>query len=180
MDIRPYCLYDGGESDDRCQTNSTRMVLLEVAPLVVILPQGGGGKYTWVLFGEALEMLSRIAESLFWLAQYIEEGGNACPHSGNVNFHTVLEQSKGYIPALGSADHRNGGRRGRFPENRAAEADAQAVFEFLAFRHDQSQLDRAVRHESARKRPDKGIRDYISREMWEDINSSVFHREPVS
>jgi len=49
------------------------------------------------------------------------------------------------------------------------------VFEFLAFRHD-IQLDRAVRHQSARECPT--IRDYISREMWEDINS-LYSREPV-
>ena len=38
-------------------------------------------------------MLSRIAESLFWLARYIERAEYTA-RILDVNFHTVLEQSK--------------------------------------------------------------------------------------
>ena len=115
-------------------------------------------------------MLSRIAESLFWLARYIERAEYTA-RILDVNFHTVLEQSKDryrlhWDPLIVMA-----GEEERF-RKAYGEADAQAVFEFLAFRHDNpSSIVQCVTkaRENART-----IRDYISREMWEDINSLYF------
>src|SRR5579864_597149 len=116
------------------------------------------------------EMLSRIAESLFWLARYIERAEYTA-RILDVNFHTVLEQSKDkyrlhWDPLIVMA-----GEEERF---RAlyGEADARAVFEFLAFRQDNpSSIVQCIAkaRENART-----IRDYISREMWEDING-LYH-----
>ena len=79
-------------------------------------------------------MLSRIAESLFWLARYIERAEYTA-RILDVNFHTVLEQSKDkyrlhWDPLIVMA-----GEEERF-RSLYGEADARAVFEFLAFRQD--------------------------------------------
>jgi uncharacterized alpha-E superfamily protein len=115
-------------------------------------------------------MLSRIAESLFWLARYIERAEYTA-RILDVNFHTVLELSRDryrlhWDPLIVMA-----GEEGRF-RKLYGEATAQAVFEFLAFRADNpSSIVQCVTkaRENART-----IRDYISREMWEDINSLYF------
>ena len=107
---------------------------------------------------------------MFWLARYIERAEYTA-RILDVNFHTVLEQSKDryrlhWDPLIVMA-----GEEERF---RAlyGEADARAVFEFLAFRQDNpSSIVQCITkaRENART-----IRDYISREMWEDINSLYF------
>jgi uncharacterized alpha-E superfamily protein len=115
-------------------------------------------------------MLSRIAESLFWLSRYIERAEYTA-RILDVNFHTLLEQSKDryrlrWEPLIVMA-----GEEERFRQT-YGEADAQAVFEFLAFRQDNpSSIVQCVAkaRENART-----IRDCISREMWEDLNGLYF------
>ena len=46
-------------------------------------------------------MLSRIAESLFWLARYIERAEDTA-RILDVNFHTLLEQSQQLTACAGS------------------------------------------------------------------------------
>ena len=79
-------------------------------------------------------MLSRIAEFLFWLARYIERAEYTA-RILDVNFHTVLEQSKDkyrlhWDPLIVMAGEEKCFRA------LYGEADARAVFEFLAFRQD--------------------------------------------
>src|SRR5258708_10488560 len=115
-------------------------------------------------------MLSRIAESLFWLSRYIERAEYTA-RILDVNFHTLLEQSKDryrlrWEPLIVMA-----GEEERFRQS-YGEADARSVFEFLAFRHDNpSSIIQCIAkaRENART-----IRDCISREMWEDLNSFYF------
>src|SRR6202049_5186445 len=115
-------------------------------------------------------MLSRIAESLFWLSRYIERAEYTA-RILDVNFHTLLEQSKDryrlrWEPLIVMA-----GEEERFRQI-YAEADARAVFEFLAFRQDNpSSIMQCIAkaRENART-----IRDFISREMWEDLNGLYF------
>src|ERR1700681_404761 len=115
-------------------------------------------------------MLSRIAESLFWLSRYIERAEYTA-RILDVNFHTLLEQSKDryrlrWEPLIVMA-----GEEERFRQI-YAEADAENVFEFLAFRQDNpSSILQCIAkaRENART-----IRDRISREMWEDING-LYH-----
>src|ERR1700687_5799668 len=87
-------------------------------------------------FAERTEMLSRIAESLLWLSRYIERAEYTA-RILDVNFHTLLEQSKDryrlrWEPLIVMA-----GEEERFRQI-YAEADARAVVEFLAFCPDNS------------------------------------------
>ncbi len=115
-------------------------------------------------------MLSRIADSLFWLARYIERAEGTA-RVLDVNYHMLLEQSQPsyrlrwepLIVMAGEADR----FRKFYPE-----VNAENVFEFLAFRPDNpSSIVQCIAkaRENART-----IRDYISREMWEDING-LYH-----
>lgn len=115
-------------------------------------------------------MLSRIADSLYWLARYIERAEDTA-RILDVNYHMMLEQSPQscrlqWDPLVSMA-----GESQRFKQfyNKAT---SRTVFEFLAFRPDNpSSILQCVTkaRENART-----IRDRISREMWEDING-LFH-----
>jgi uncharacterized alpha-E superfamily protein len=115
-------------------------------------------------------MLSRIAESLFWLARYIERAEGTA-RILDVNYHMLLEQSQHsyrlrWEPLLVMA-----GEEDRFRKH-YPEVNGENVFEFLAFRADNpSSIVQCVAkaRENART-----IRDRISREMWEDING-LYH-----
>jgi len=111
-------------------------------------------------------MLSRIADSLFWLARYIERA-EATARILDVNYHMMLEQSHHsyrlrWDPLLVMA-----GGEGRFRQL-CRQANAETVFEFLAFRHDNP--NSIVRCIANARENARTIRDQISREMWEDIN----------
>ncbi len=115
-------------------------------------------------------MLSRIADSLFWLARYMERAEDTA-RILDVNYHMLLERSEQpyrlrWDPLIIMA-----GEESRFRQF-YEEANAQTVYEFLAFRPDNPNsivacITRA--RENART-----IRDRISREMWEDING-LYH-----
>ena len=115
-------------------------------------------------------MLSRIAESLFWLARYIERAEGTA-RILDVNYHMLLEQSQHsyrlrWDPLLVMA-----GEEDRF-RKLYSEANGENVFEFLAFSAgNPSSIVQCVAkaRENART-----IRDRISREMWEDING-LYH-----
>ncbi len=117
------------------------------------------------------EMLSRIADSLFWMARYIERAEDAA-RILDVNYHMMLEQSHQpyrlrWDPLIAMA-----GEEKAF-QQLYKEADARTVFEFLAFRADNpSSIVQCIgkARENART-----IRDRISREMWEDINRAYHH-----
>jgi uncharacterized alpha-E superfamily protein len=111
-------------------------------------------------------MLSRIADSLFWLARYMERAEDTA-RILDVNFHMVLEESDKYYrlrwdPLLVMA-----GEEARF-RTLYDEANAQTVFEFLAFRQDNP--NSIVQCISKARENARTIRDQLSREMWEDIN----------
>jgi len=115
-------------------------------------------------------MLSRIAESLFWLGRYIERAEDTA-RILDVNYHMLLEQSQQsyrfrWEPLIVMA-----GEEARFRQL-YSEANAENVFEFLAFGEDNpSSIVQCIAkaRENAR-----AIRDSISREMWEDINGFYF------
>lgn len=115
-------------------------------------------------------MLSRIADSLFWLARYIERAEDTA-RILDVNYHMLLEQSQDsyhlrWEPLIVMAGEENLFRR------LYSEVSAENVFEFLAFRPDNpSSIVQCIgkARENART-----IRDCISREMWEDING-LYH-----
>ena len=115
-------------------------------------------------------MLSRIADSLFWLARYIERAEDTA-RILDVTFHTLLEQAQQpyglrWDPILSMA-----GEEGLFRQL-YGQANAHNVFEFLAFNpNNPSSILQCVTkaRENART-----IRDRISREMWEDLNGLYF------
>ena len=116
-------------------------------------------------------MLSRIAESMFWLARYIERAEDTA-RILDVTFHTLLEQAQQpyglrWDPILSMA-----GEEALF-RTLYGEANAHNVFEFLAFNaNNPSSIMQCVTkaRENART-----IRDRISREMWEDLNGLYFN-----
>jgi uncharacterized alpha-E superfamily protein len=115
-------------------------------------------------------MLSRIADSLYWLARYMGRAEDTA-RILDVNYYMMLEQAPiayqlSWEPLLSMA-----GEHEHF-QHFYSEATAETVFEFLAFRRDNpSSIVECVAkaRENARS-----IRDFISREMWEDINS-LYH-----
>jgi uncharacterized alpha-E superfamily protein len=115
-------------------------------------------------------VLSRIAESLFWLARYIERAEGTA-RILDVNYHMLLEQSQQsyhlrWEPLIVMA-----GEEDRF-RKLYSEVNAENVFEFLAFR--QANPSSVVECISKARENARTIRDRISREMWEDING-LYH-----
>jgi len=111
-------------------------------------------------------MLSRIADSLFWIARYMERAEDTA-RTLDVNYHMLLEQSAKTFKLRWDPLVAIVGEQERFPKFHK-EATAQNVFEFLAFHPDNpNSIVQCIGHvrENART-----IRDRISREMWEDIN----------
>jgi uncharacterized alpha-E superfamily protein len=115
-------------------------------------------------------MLSRIAESLFWLARYIERAEDTA-RILDVNYHMLLEQSQQAYRLRWEPLIIMAGEENRFRQC-YDEANAENVFDFLAFRQDNpSSIVQCIAkaRENART-----IRDRISREMWEDINGLYY------
>jgi len=111
-------------------------------------------------------MLSRVAESLFWLARYVERA-EVISRRLDVNFHSLLDTD---LPDHGDAWQRlllagssDALFREHFEEYRAA-----AVTEFLLWHADNPN---AVVTCVARARENaRGVREQISTEMWEELN----------
>jgi len=115
-------------------------------------------------------MLSRIAESLFWLARYIERAEDTA-RILDVNYQMLLEQSQDsyhlrWEPLIVMAGEEQLFRR------LYSEVNAENVFEFLAFRQDNP--GSIVQCIAKARENARTIRDRISREMWEDING-LYH-----
>ncbi len=112
------------------------------------------------------EMLSRIADSLFWTGRYMERAEDTA-RILDVNYHMMLEQSNQpyrlrWEPLIVMAGEERPFRMAY------QEANSQTVFEFLAFRADNpSSIVECI---SKARENARTIRECISREMWEDIN----------
>ena len=99
VDLRPFILY--GEKVTIIPGGLTR-VALRAGSLVVNSSQGGGSKDTWVLetMSESrasitiepirLNMLSRVADSLYWMSRYIERAENNA-RIAEVNLQLLLD-----------------------------------------------------------------------------------------
>lgn len=112
-------------------------------------------------------MLSRIADAFFWIARYMERAEDTA-RILDVNYHVLLEGADDAYRVRWEPLIVIAGDRERFfacyPE-----ATPAAVAEFLGFRTDNPNSIMACvtgARENAR-----AIRDRLSREMWEDINS---------
>jgi uncharacterized alpha-E superfamily protein len=116
-------------------------------------------------------MLSRLAESLFWMGRYMERAEDTA-RLLDVHFHTLLEQSQQTYLLRWDSMINISGEHDKFFQC-YSEATPQTVFEFLAFREDN--LNSIVGCITRVRENARTIRDRISRELWEDINS-FYHR----
>src|SRR5271170_6721055 len=115
-------------------------------------------------------MLSRIAESLFWLARYIERAEDTA-RILDVNYHMLLEQSQQSYRLRWEPLIIMAGEEKRFREL-YEEVNGENVFNFLAFSQDNpSSIVQCI---SKARENARTIRDSISREMWEDINGLFY------
>lgn len=111
-------------------------------------------------------MLSRIADSMFWMARYIERAEDTS-RILDVTYHTLLEQAQHpyrlrWDPLIAMA-----GEESRF-RHLYEQTNSQNVFEFLAF--NPSNPSSIVQCITKARENARTMRDRISREMWEDIN----------
>ena len=110
-------------------------------------------------------MLSRLAESLYWIGRYVERAENTA-RLLNVNYYATLEAggrvSEEWRPLLEIS-----GTKGGFSEQ-YGRADAHSVAAWLAF--DRSNAS-SIASSLARARENaRGLRDRIPSEMWEELN----------
>jgi uncharacterized alpha-E superfamily protein len=110
-------------------------------------------------------MLSRIADSLFWIARYMERAEDTA-RVLDVNFYMMLEQPQPYrlrwqplVEIVGEQE---------LFASIYREANPTTVLEFLGFREDNP--DSIVNCVARARENARTIRDRLSREMWEDIN----------
>src|SRR5215472_2906282 len=118
-----------------------------------------------------LMMLSRIADSLFWIGRYMERADNTA-RILDVNYHMLLEQPPDTYKLRWDPLIAVTGERARFYKLHE-EASAQTAFEFLGFAEENpNSISQCIvnARENART-----IRDRISRELWEDINT-LYHK----
>jgi len=116
-------------------------------------------------------MLSRIAESLFWMARYMERAEDTA-RLLDVHYHMLLEHSPQSYQLRWEAIIAISGETDRFFKL-YREANPHNVFEFLGFREDNP--NSVVTCVNRVRENARTIRDRMSREMWEDINS-LYHR----
>ena len=116
-------------------------------------------------------MLSRIADSLFWIGRYMERADNTA-RILDVNYHMLLEQPPDTYKLRWDPLIAVTGERSRFYQTHE-EASAQTAFEFLGYAEENpNSIAQCIvqARENART-----IRDRISRELWEDINT-LYHK----
>ncbi|HAV64114.1 MAG TPA: alpha-E domain-containing protein [Verrucomicrobiales bacterium] len=114
-------------------------------------------------------MLSRVADSLFWMGLYVERAENIA-RIVDVNSQLMLDLpreqadriSRNWMPVVASL-----GDERAFRE-RHKKADAEAVTDFLLF--DRSHTNSIVGSLAAARENARTVREQISTEMWEQIN----------
>ena len=140
VDLRPYCLYDG-EKVTIVPGGLTRVALASRIA-------GGefiAGRRQQGHLGAAGDdmMLSRIADSLFWIARYMERAEDTA-RILDVNYHMLLEQSQQPYRLRWEPLVVISRRAGAVLRDATRRPSAQNVFEFLGLPRGQSQLDRAA------------------------------------
>lgn len=111
-------------------------------------------------------LLSRVAESAYWMARYIERAENVARFAA-VNFHLMLDLPSEMVNQWQALVQTTGDAKA-FRE-RHGEAAADNVIEFLAFDRDNPNSIASCLF--AARENARSIRDTISSEMWEQINS---------
>jgi uncharacterized alpha-E superfamily protein len=112
-------------------------------------------------------MLSRVAESLYWMARYVERA-EVIGRRLNVNFHALLDAD---LPDHGEAWRRLllvGDNDALFREH-FDEYTAQSVTEFLLWHP--ANPNAVVTCVAQARENARGVREQISSEMWEQLNT---------
>jgi len=116
--------------------------------------------------GETLPLLSRVADSVYWMARYIERAENVARFIGvnlNLQIDLPLAPSQQWQPLIDTS-----GDAEAFKE-RFGTATQARVIEWLAYRGDNpNSIASCLRYarENARS-----VRETISSEMWAQVNS---------
>ena len=165
VDLRPYILY-GGDGIHVVPGGLTR-VALRKGSLVVNSSQGGGSKDTWVLAAngrrcvhvrtEQLPLLSRVADSVYWMARYIERAENVARFIGvnlNLQLDLPLAPAHQWQPLIDTS-----GDTEAFKE-RYGDRDPGARDRVPGVRHGQPELDCVVPAVGARERA-VGARNHL-------------------
>lgn len=110
-------------------------------------------------------MLSRVAESVYWMSRYVERAENVARFV-DVNLHLMLDSPAGQRPnweslVLTTGDH-------RWFIERYGDATPEAVTRFLTF--DREYPNSILSSVSRARENARTIRDIISREMWQQLN----------
>jgi uncharacterized alpha-E superfamily protein len=116
-------------------------------------------------------MLSRIADSLFWMARYMDRAENTA-RLLDVTYNMLLEQEQQTYVLRWDAVITITGGQAAFA-NLCREAALDNVCDFLLFRPENP--DSVVKCISCVRENARAIRDRMSREMWENVNG-LYHR----
>ena len=110
-------------------------------------------------------MLSRVADSIFWMNRYIERAENVARFI-SVNLHLLLDLPEIFEGQWGALVEITGDKQG-FHE-RYGHADQQSVIDFLVF--DAENPNSIVSCVSAARENARSVREIISSETWEAVN----------
>ena len=177
VDLRPYILY--GEDIYILPGGLTRVALVK-GSLVVNSSQGGGSKDTWVLKNKhgdpraaqrgprppgGLLMLSRVADSIYWMSRYVERAENIA-RAIDVNYNLALdlgpEMGNHWSPLISTTgDHE------AFYEHHEVASERNVIW-WLTF--DEENPNSILSCLSSARENARTVRDMISSQMWEELN----------
>jgi uncharacterized alpha-E superfamily protein len=112
-------------------------------------------------------MLSRVADSIFWMGRYIERAENVARFI-HVNLHLILDLPVGSAEQWGPLVITSGDQE-RFAARHGATATKENVIQFLAF--DAENPNSIVSCLRAARENARSVREIISSEMWEQVNT---------
>lgn len=111
-------------------------------------------------------MLSRVADSIYWLTRYVERAENIARFA-DVNFNLILDSPTG-VTQQWEPLVRTAGDLPFFQEH-YGEASAENVIQFLSF--DQKYPNSIISCLRAARENARSIREIISSEMWQQVNA---------
>src|SRR3982751_6575892 len=113
-------------------------------------------------------MLSRVADSLYWMSRYLERAEHYARVVGvNLNLmldHTELDPDERWSRVISSV---------AFPVKGSMRSDVQGLTQAIAF--DPATQSSILACVSSARENARQVREQISSEMWEQINRLFFH-----
>jgi len=111
-------------------------------------------------------LLSRVADSVYWMGRYIERAENVARFIG-VNQHLMLDLASGEVDQWQPLVDITGDRQAFL--DRYGPATEQSVIRFLAF--DADSANSILSSVRAARENARSVRETISSEMWEQVNT---------